>query len=98
MVVLKLIIDAGGRERFQDIKKEVTGYSGVSFRRMGWEKKDKVDSVHKSLARATKTLEDKGLITRQGWEGQYIKRYSKIVWMEITEQGREEYQKRVGVS
>jgi len=98
MVVLKLLIEGGGRVRLGEIKKEVTGYGKLTFRRMGWDKYYSVNSIHKSLARSTKTLEDKGLINRQGWHGKYIKRFSKIIWMEITEAGKNEYQKRVGVS
>lgn len=98
MAVLGLLIDGGGRVLFDQIKKEVSGYNGISYRRMGCEKHHAVNSVHKSLARATKTLEEKELITRKGWEAKYVNRYSKIMWMEITDKGREEYQKRVSVS
>jgi len=93
LAVLKMLVDNEGEVRFKEVKEKLSGYNRLKFRRMGYDKYYEINSIHKSLVRATKTLEEKGLIERRGWEGNY-REYSRIVFLDLTELGRQEYMKR----
>ena len=93
LTILKMLVENDGEIRFNDVKEKLSGFIRLKFRRMGYDKYYEINSIHKSLVRATKTLENKGLIKRRGWEGKY-REYSKIVFLDLTELGRQEYMKR----
>lgn len=93
--ILKLLYeDEEGDLSFNKIRKAITGYPSLKWGKLSYDKYYEVDRLYKTLSRATRTLEDKGLIKRRGcesWQG----KLSRVRRLEITDKGRNEYLRRV---
>lgn len=82
------------RARISEIKEKLSGKKKLEWHRMSRDSYEKTNIVHKSIARATKTLEDKGLVERVGYVD-INQNLSKIISLELTEKGIIEYHKRM---
>jgi len=94
LAILKHLYETDEMEdHFRSIKESISGVGKLHWYRYGFDKSRALESVHKSLARATKTLEEKGLIERIGYPSD--NGLSKITWLKLTKQGIIEYHKRM---
>lgn len=92
--ILGILANDGGSSNFREIKEKLSGHSRLKFRRMGWGPHHVASTKHKAIARAARTLEEKGLIIRKSHSG-YYGQVTSIFRLEITDKGLEEYLKRV---
>lgn len=97
--ILKILTEKEGRVSFYEVKQTLAGVGELKFRRMGYDKHHDISVQHKAIVRATKTLEEKGLIIRSGYVSPWDNsKLTRIKFLKITEKGKEEYLKRVGVA
>lgn len=97
--ILGLLMEKEGRVSFFEVKQKLCGEGRLNWRKMGYDKHHDISVQHKSLVRATKTLEEKGLAIRSGFVSHWNKsKITRIKFLEITKKGKEEYLKRVGVA
>lgn len=90
LTILGILLEGGGRVSFYAIKEKLSGYGNLKFRKMGFDRFHEVNIKHKALVRATKTLEEKGLINRTGYVS-YWGKLSRIRWLELTPEGKMAY-------
>jgi len=94
--ILKILVNNDGKVSFREVKEKLSGHGQLKWRRMGSGIHNKTEVKHKAIVRATKTLEEKGLILRQGMAG-YYKSFTRITRLKLTDKGREEYLKRLSL-
>ena len=94
MEILRILVEGDGSVPFRKIREIITGHQSLKWGKLPYDKHYEIDRLFKTLSRATKTLEEKGLIKRDGYVG-YRGRISRIWRLELTEEGKNQYIKRV---
>ena len=94
MEILRILVNGERSVPFRKVREDITGHQSLKWGKLPYDKHYEVDRLFKTLSRATKTLEEKGLIKRDGYVG-YGGRISRIWRLELTEEGRNQYIKRV---
>ena len=94
LFILEILVNNDGKTTLQEVKEKLSGHGRLKVRRMGRDTYHKAEVEHKAIVRATKTLEEKGLILRKGMVG-YYNPFSRITRLILTNRGREEYLKRL---
>ena len=90
LIILQLLMENEGQTSFFRIKEKLSGSGRLNWHKMGYDRWNEANIRHKALVRATKTLEEKGLIERMGsksWSG----RLSRVLRIKLTDAGKWNY-------